>query len=131
MWKSPDHCIVCCILVIKSELNNGFYFLSLYVIFFVLETLKYYGSRLTDYEKTEIKKYPEVWYFGLKACKILGEDGASQNGGYDDDNGSYNKVLPHLKWVNLLRIRSSTDYYFNLFIILLSYYLKLCTHKIY
>lgn len=55
--------------------------------------MKYYGNRLTDYERTEIEKYPEVWYLGLDACKIHGEEGPLQNGGYDDDNGSYNKVL--------------------------------------
>lgn len=49
------------------------------------EAVKYYGNRLTDYEKTEIEKYPEIWYMGLDACKIHGED-------FDDDNGSYNKV---------------------------------------
>ncbi|XP_054282230.1 dual specificity tyrosine-phosphorylation-regulated kinase 4-like isoform X2 [Macrosteles quadrilineatus] len=58
-----------------------------------VEALKYYGSRLTEYERTEIEKYPEVWYLGLDACKIHGEEGLSQNGGFDDDNGSYNKVL--------------------------------------
>ncbi|XP_075212246.1 dual-specificity tyrosine phosphorylation-regulated kinase 2 isoform X3 [Lycorma delicatula] len=57
------------------------------------EALKYYGSRLTQFERNEIEKYPEVWYLGLDACKIHGEEGLSQNGGYDDDNGSYNKVL--------------------------------------
>ncbi|KAK6632333.1 Dual specificity tyrosine-phosphorylation-regulated kinase 2 [Polyplax serrata] len=50
------------------------------------EALKYYGNRLTDYEKTEIEKYPEIWYLGLDACKIHGED-------FDDDYGSYHKVL--------------------------------------
>lgn len=56
------------------------------------ETIKYYGSRLTQFERTELEKYPEIWYLGLDACKIHGEEGLSQNGGYDDDNGSYNKV---------------------------------------
>lgn len=54
---------------------------------------KYYGTKLTEFEKAEIEKYSEIWYLGLQACKIHGEEGASQNGGYDDDNGSYNKVL--------------------------------------
>lgn len=61
--------------------------------------MKYYGSRLTNYEKTEIEKYPEIWYLGLGACKVLGEEGALQNGGYDDDNGSYHKVdIPRPLW---------------------------------
>ncbi|XP_051176712.1 dual specificity tyrosine-phosphorylation-regulated kinase 2-like isoform X2 [Leptopilina boulardi] len=57
------------------------------------EAMKYFGSKLTEFERAEIEKYSEIWYLGLSACKIHGEEGASQNGGYDDDNGSYNKVL--------------------------------------
>ncbi|XP_023289267.1 dual specificity tyrosine-phosphorylation-regulated kinase 4, partial [Orussus abietinus] len=57
------------------------------------EATKYYGPRLTEFERAEIEKYSEIWYLGLAACKIHGEEGSSQNGGYDDDNGSYNKVL--------------------------------------
>ncbi|KRT80329.1 phosphotransferase, partial [Oryctes borbonicus] len=57
------------------------------------EALRLYGNRLTEYEKTEIEKYPKIWYLGLDACKIHGEHGGSQNGGFDDDSGSYNKVL--------------------------------------
>lgn len=53
------------------------------------EALKYYGSRLTEYERIEVEEYPEIWYLGLDACKIHGDP---QNGGFDDDNGSYNKV---------------------------------------
>lgn len=58
-----------------------------------VETLKYYRNQLTEYERTEVEKYREIWYLGLDACKIHGEEGLSQNGGYDDENGSYNKVL--------------------------------------
>ncbi|XP_055595375.1 dual specificity tyrosine-phosphorylation-regulated kinase 2 [Uranotaenia lowii] len=57
------------------------------------EALKYHGTRLTDYEKQEIEKYPEVYYLGLDACKINAKPGTSLNSGYDDDNGSYNKVI--------------------------------------
>ncbi|KAL2742458.1 dual specificity tyrosine-phosphorylation-regulated kinase mbk-2-like isoform X2 [Vespula maculifrons] len=57
------------------------------------EAVKYYGYRLPDFERAEIEKYSEIWYLGLSANKIHGEEGASQNGGYDDENGSYNKVL--------------------------------------
>ncbi|KAL1457906.1 hypothetical protein WDU94_008086, partial [Cyamophila willieti] len=56
------------------------------------EALKYYGSQLTEFERTEIEKYLEIWYLGLDACKIHGEETLSQNGGFDDENGSYNKV---------------------------------------
>lgn len=61
-------------------------------MFFFSEALRLYGNRLSDYEKTEIEKYSKIWYLGLSACKIPGEHGGSQNGGYDDDSGSYNKV---------------------------------------
>lgn len=57
------------------------------------QAVKYYGSRLTEYERKEVESYPEVWYLGYEASKIHGEEGAAQNGGFDDDNGSYNKVL--------------------------------------
>lgn len=57
------------------------------------EALEYYGSRLTEFERAEIEKYSEIWYLGLSATKIRGEEGAAQNGGYDDENGSYNKVF--------------------------------------
>lgn len=51
-----------------------------------------HGSRLTDYERQEIDKYPEIWFLGLDACKINAKPGTALNSGYDDDNGSYNKV---------------------------------------
>nr|CAI5847594.1 unnamed protein product [Callosobruchus analis] len=57
------------------------------------DALRLYGNRLSKYEKTEIEKYSKIWYLGLSACKIHGEQGGNQNGGYDDDSGSYNKVL--------------------------------------
>lgn len=71
------------------------------------EALKYYGSRLTEFERNEIEKYSEIWYLGLSATKIHGEEGSSQNGGYDDENGSYNKVFhDHIsyRWVFLFTL---------------------------
>ena len=56
------------------------------------EALKQYGSRITEYERREIEAYPEIYYLGLDARKIHGEEGAQLNGGFDDENGSYNKV---------------------------------------
>lgn len=58
----------------------------------VSEALTLYGNRLTEYEKTEIDNYSKIWYLGLNAHKINGDNWASQNGGYDDDSGNYNKV---------------------------------------
>ncbi|XP_035217716.1 dual specificity tyrosine-phosphorylation-regulated kinase 2-like isoform X2 [Stegodyphus dumicola] len=57
------------------------------------EALAYYGTRLNKYERAEISQYPQVWYLGLEASKIEGELRGAQNCGYDDDNGSYIKVL--------------------------------------
>ncbi|KAK8733542.1 hypothetical protein OTU49_006349 [Cherax quadricarinatus] len=57
------------------------------------EALKTYGDLLTEYERREIEAYPEIYYLGVDARKIHGEEGAQLNGGYDDENGSYNKVM--------------------------------------
>lgn len=61
------------------------------------EALKAYGGRLTEYERAEVDKFPEVWFLGLDAAKVLGRPGAPLNSGYDDDNGSYNKVSEIIK----------------------------------
>ncbi|XP_045469956.1 dual specificity tyrosine-phosphorylation-regulated kinase 4 isoform X1 [Harmonia axyridis] len=55
--------------------------------------LRLYGSYLTDYEKSEIEKFSKIWYLGIKARKIHGNRSGSHNGGYDDEGGSYNKVI--------------------------------------
>jgi len=57
------------------------------------EALRLHGSRLTDYERQEVDKYPEIWFLGLDACKINAKPGTALNNGYDDDNGSYNKII--------------------------------------
>ena len=62
------------------------------------EALRLYGSRLTAYERLEIEHYPEIWFLGLDARKIHGEEGAPQNGGYDDENGSYKVSCFHWHW---------------------------------
>ena len=56
------------------------------------EVLKQYRLRLSEFEQTEILNYSEVWFLGLEAKKLEGQQGAAQNNGYDDDNGSYIKV---------------------------------------
>ena len=47
---------------------------------------------MTTYEQSEILDYPDIWFLGLEGKKIHGVQGAAQNGGYDDENGSYVKV---------------------------------------
>lgn len=71
---------------------------DLYTIFTFLlinltEVLNLYRNQLTEYERQEIDKFPEIWYLGLDSCKINAKPGTALNAGYDDDNGSYNKVI--------------------------------------
>ncbi|XP_017328886.2 dual specificity tyrosine-phosphorylation-regulated kinase 4 isoform X1 [Ictalurus punctatus] len=55
--------------------------------------LKHFRSQLTEYEQEEIMDYTEIWYLGLDTKKIQGCQGSTQNSGYDDEHGSYLKVL--------------------------------------
>ncbi|XP_077990420.1 dual specificity tyrosine-phosphorylation-regulated kinase 4-like [Glandiceps talaboti] len=57
------------------------------------ESLRLYRSKLTAFEQTEMLDFQETWFLGLEAKKVEGVQGASQNNGYDDENGSYIKVL--------------------------------------
>lgn len=89
-----------------------------FVIF--AEALRLHASRLTDYERQEIDKYPEIWFLGLDACKINAKPGTALNSGYDDDNGSYNKVCINLKrdfWGRIL-IWRVFFFHFRLFTII-------------
>lgn len=81
-WKSITK-------LLPSQLFLNVFF---FVFIFIAEALRLHGSRLTDYERQEIDKYPEIWFLGLDACKINAKPGTALNSGYDDDNGSYNKV---------------------------------------
>lgn len=59
----------------------------------IAAALKAFKDKLTPYEKEEILEYPEVWFLGLEAKKIEAVPGASQNSGFDDENGNYIKML--------------------------------------
>uniref|UniRef100_A0A8C6WN65 dual-specificity kinase n=1 Tax=Neogobius melanostomus TaxID=47308 RepID=A0A8C6WN65_9GOBI len=59
----------------------------------VAEALKNFQDRLTEFEQEEIMDYAEIWYLGLGAQKIEGSQGTPQNSGYDDEHGSYIRVL--------------------------------------
>ena len=52
-----------------------------------------FRNRLTSFEQAEILDYPEIWFLGLEAKKVEGVQGSSQNNGYDDESGSYIKVI--------------------------------------
>lgn len=57
------------------------------------EALKHFHDRLTEFEQEEIMDFPEIWFMGLGSQKIEGSQGAPQNSGYDDEHGSYIRVL--------------------------------------
>uniref|UniRef100_A0A8C4RNH7 dual-specificity kinase n=1 Tax=Erpetoichthys calabaricus TaxID=27687 RepID=A0A8C4RNH7_ERPCA len=55
--------------------------------------LNHFRSCLTEYEQEEIIDYTEVWFLGQDSEKVEGIPGGGHNCGYDDDHGSYFKVL--------------------------------------
>ncbi|XP_070803034.1 dual specificity tyrosine-phosphorylation-regulated kinase 4 [Pituophis catenifer annectens] len=57
------------------------------------EALKHFKNQLTLYEQREIKDYKELWFLGLGAKKIEGYIDSENSSTYDDDHGSYKKVL--------------------------------------
>ena len=63
----------------------------------VRQALKLFAKsgKLTDYEKTELLDYREVYCLGLEAAadKVRGRPGKNHNYGYDDESGDYQVVL--------------------------------------
>ncbi|XP_013889805.1 dual specificity tyrosine-phosphorylation-regulated kinase 4 [Austrofundulus limnaeus] len=57
------------------------------------EAINNFKERMTDFEQEEINDYAEVWFLGLGSQKIEGSQGSAQNNGYDDEHGSYVRVL--------------------------------------
>ncbi|KAM9815125.1 dual specificity tyrosine-phosphorylation-regulated kinase 4 isoform X1 [Syngnathus typhle] len=57
------------------------------------DSVNTFQDRLTDFEKEEIMDYSEIWFLGLGAQKIEASQSAPQNSGYDDEHGSYIRVL--------------------------------------
>ncbi|XP_053321070.1 dual specificity tyrosine-phosphorylation-regulated kinase 2 [Spea bombifrons] len=51
--------------------------------------MRQYMHEMTTFEHHEIFKYPEVYYFGGAAKKRHGVVGGPNNGGYDDNHGTY------------------------------------------
>ncbi|XP_071753319.1 dual specificity tyrosine-phosphorylation-regulated kinase 2 isoform X1 [Centroberyx gerrardi] len=58
------------------------------------QAMKQFMSKLSSFEHHEVFSYPEVYFIGPNAKKRSGVMGGSNNGGYDDDQGSYIHV-PH------------------------------------
>lgn len=58
------------------------------------QAMKQYMQKLTAFEHHEIFNYSEIFFLGPNAKKRQGVIGGPNNGGYDDDQGSYVQV-PH------------------------------------
>lgn len=69
------------------------------------DALKNFQERLTEFEQEEIMDYSEIWFMGLGSQKIEASHGAPQNNGFDDEHGSYIRVISELDGV--LGLRSS------------------------
>ncbi len=55
-----------------------------------LDTIRHYGKMLTEFERTEILEYPDVYFIGKQGvAKIQGSPHLEFNFGYDDDQGDY------------------------------------------
>lgn len=58
------------------------------------EALAKHAGSLTNYEKTEIMSFPEVYYVGTTLKKVQGSAASrNPNNGYDDDKGDYRVVI--------------------------------------
>lgn len=53
------------------------------------QAVKLYGGKLTDFEQQEVHGFPQVYFVGQHAKKRQGVLGGPQNGGYDDEAGTY------------------------------------------
>ncbi|KAM9327560.1 LOW QUALITY PROTEIN: dual specificity tyrosine-phosphorylation-regulated kinase 2 [Pholidichthys leucotaenia] len=58
------------------------------------QAMKQFMSKMSSFEHHEVFNYPEVYFVGQNAKKRTGVLGGANNGGYDDDQGSYIQV-PH------------------------------------
>ncbi|CAO2606698.1 Dual specificity tyrosine-phosphorylation-regulated kinase 4, partial [Lemmus lemmus] len=57
------------------------------------EALKFFKNQLTPYEQSEILGYSELWFLGLEAKKLKVAPEKFSKTGFDDEHGSYIKVL--------------------------------------
>nr|XP_017506401.2 dual specificity tyrosine-phosphorylation-regulated kinase 4 [Manis javanica] len=57
------------------------------------EALKFFKNRLSSYEQSEILGYTELWFLGLDAEKLPATPGKLNKTSFDDEHGSYMKVL--------------------------------------
>ncbi|XP_074125319.1 dual specificity tyrosine-phosphorylation-regulated kinase 4 isoform X2 [Sminthopsis crassicaudata] len=57
------------------------------------EALKYYKNQLSVYERNEVLGYTELWFLGLEAQKLDVLPEKHNKTSFDDEHGSYIKVL--------------------------------------
>uniref|UniRef100_A0A9L0KAX3 Dual specificity tyrosine-phosphorylation-regulated kinase 4 n=1 Tax=Equus asinus TaxID=9793 RepID=A0A9L0KAX3_EQUAS len=57
------------------------------------EALKFFKNQLSSYEQSEILGYTELWFLGLEAEKLHMAPERFSKTSFDDDHGSYRKVL--------------------------------------
>ncbi|CAI5447252.1 unnamed protein product [Caenorhabditis angaria] len=57
------------------------------------DAVQTFGAKLVPFEKNEIYNYTRVYFVGSHAKKQAGVIGGANNGGYDDENGSYQLVV--------------------------------------
>ena len=53
------------------------------------QALKLYGSKLTEFEQQEVHNFSQIYFVGQHAKKRSAVIGGPQNGGYDDEAGTY------------------------------------------
>ena len=63
-------------------------------VFTPQEAMMQFMHKLSTYEHHEIFNYPQVYFVGQNAKKIVGIVSGANNNGYDDEQGSYSHV-PH------------------------------------
>ncbi|XP_021090967.2 dual specificity tyrosine-phosphorylation-regulated kinase 4 [Mesocricetus auratus] len=57
------------------------------------EALKFFKNQLSPYEQSEILGYSELWFLGLEAKKLKVSPDKFSKASFDDEHGSYMKVL--------------------------------------
>ena len=72
------------------------------------------NQNITAWEREEVQNYDKVFFYGPKARKIDAAKGQPYNNGFDDESGSYIKVLnDHLMYrYEVLEVIGKV-YYFN------------------
>eukprot|EP00118_Oscarella_pearsei_P005515 m.25402 g.25402 ORF g.25402 m.25402 type:complete len:626 (+) comp28798_c0_seq7:107-1984(+) len=55
--------------------------------------LRHYRDVMSDFERSEVIDFDEIWFLGLEAKKVRAIRGAPNNHGFDDDSGNYTCVM--------------------------------------